>query len=242
MSRLATITWGTDQFRVGPWHGDDHVAYIAVGVGSAMPTAAGVRGVLARVAATGYVRVMTSALRPQEARAFLDAGFRERERLIVLRREIRDGDAVAPTGDRRARRSDRPGVLAVDHAAFERAWRLDGQGLDEALAATPRVRFRVADAPVGTVIDAPENSVAGYVICGRAGKAGYLQRLAVHPVAQGRGIGRTLIASSLAWLQRRGAHDIIVNTQATNQRAIDLYRATGFEPDRSELIVLEIDL
>ena len=234
MSRLATITWGSDQFRVGPWHGDAQVAYVAVGVGAAVPTTDGVRGVLARVTGAGYRRAMTSALRPHEARPFLEAGFRERERLIVLRRDVRDSDAPSPEGERRARRSDREAVLEVDHAAFEPTWQLDGAGLDEALGATPRVRFRVAEDETG--------SVASYVICGRAGRAGYLQRLAVHPRAQGRGMARTLITSSLSWLQRRGAHDIIVNTQTTNERAIDLYRSTGFEPDRSELIVLEIDL
>ena len=74
------------------------------------------------------------------------------------------------------RRADRSEVLAVDHAAFPSFWRLDAAGLDEAVAATPRTRFRVAE-PAATA-----TSLGGYAICGRAGSRGYVQRLAVHRV------------------------------------------------------------
>jgi ribosomal-protein-alanine N-acetyltransferase len=83
------------------------------------------------------------------------------------------------------------------------------------------------------------DEVVGYAICGRAGRSGYLQRLAVRPEDQGRGVGRALVADGLAWLARRHVEDVLVNTQESNHRAIGLYRSLGFEPDRSELIVLE---
>ena len=45
-------------------------------------------------------------------------------------------------------------MLSVDGRAFDRFWRLDQAGLDEALSATPTSRFRVADAPDGDVAGA----------------------------------------------------------------------------------------
>ena len=56
-------------------------------------------------------------------------------------------------------------------------------GLDDAVGATPSARLRVGVDPDGY---AP---VAGYAVTGRAGSRGYLQRLAVDPRCQRRGLG-----------------------------------------------------
>src|SRR5918993_841562 len=102
-----------------------------------------------------------------------------------------------------ARRRDRPDVLDVDHAAFEPFWRLDEPGLSDALAATTAVRFRLARAG---------GDVVGYAITGRAEHRGYVQRLAVSPAVQGRGVGAALLIDGLRWLRRRGAPAPGVNT------------------------------
>ena len=88
MSRLGTITWGAERFRVGPWHGDERVAYLAVGATALVPSVSGVAEVLDRLRRDGFAKVMTSALRPHEVPAFLASGFAERERLIVLQRSL----------------------------------------------------------------------------------------------------------------------------------------------------------
>lgn len=235
MSRLSTISWGAERFRVGPWHVDGRVAYIA---GSAenfhqMPSPSAVAGVLDRLRKEGYARVVTSAMRPQEIPAFLAAGFEERERLIVLERPIRRNERAPAAEIRRCRRADMDEVLRVDHAAFTRPWQLDGMGIREALHATPHSRLRIAG---------KNDEVRGYAVCGRAGRTGYLQRLAVDPPWQSRGIGRALIADAVAWLSRRWVAGILVNTQETNRRAVDVYLSLGFRPSPSRLIVLEREL
>ena len=63
----------------------------------------------------------------------------------------------------------------------------------------------------------------GYGLFGRAGTDGYVQRLAVHPEAQGDGLGRALLVDGLHWLRRRGAVHAYVNTQSDNDRAYALY-------------------
>ncbi len=232
---MTTVGWGSDQFRVGPWNADAAVAYLALSPQVLQPTVDGVRRVLERLAADGYRAVTTAALRPPELGPFLQAGFTERERLTILHHDLEAIPAV-PRGDvadgvtlRRAGRRDREAVLGLDHDAFSPSWRLDDAGLSDALAATPRSRFRVA---VG-------REVHGYAICGRAAEVGYLQRLAVAPEHQGNGIGARLVVDALEWLRRRGARSALVNTQDGNARALALYERMGFRPESYDLIVLE---
>jgi ribosomal protein S18 acetylase RimI-like enzyme len=247
VTRLVTVSWGPDQFRFGPWHGDGSTAYVAVSPRVAAPTSGGVRLLVDRLRSHGFRRVVTAALRTHEVAAFEAVGFTERERLVVLSHDLRDIAEGPAVPMRRALRADRPAVLRLDGAAFDPAWSLDDDGLAEALAATPRARFRVVDGTTpqwsrSSASSAHDKELVGYAICGRAGRIGYLQRLAVHPSAQGAGLGRALVVDSLQWLRRRNGRLVMVNTQQTNLRALDLYRRLGFRTEPSELTVLTREL
>jgi GNAT superfamily N-acetyltransferase len=196
------------------------------------PTTAMVRHCCDLLAARGFGEVLTGALSPTEQAGFLDAGFGVREELHLLVHDLRDLPPSLPAPLRRARTADRPAVLEVDGAAFPPFWRLDGEGLADALAATPTSRFRVA----GT------DRVLGYAIVGRAARRGYVQRLAVAPDVQGTGLGRALLVDGLRWLRRRGAARAVVNTQVDNDRARHLYESLGFRMAPSGLAVLGRDL
>ena len=119
-------------------------------------------------------------------------------------------------------------LLATDRAAFDDFWELDDDGLRQAARATPSSQLRIG----------PSRAPTGYALFGRAGNDGYVQRLAVHPEAQGDGLGRALLADGLRWLQRRGAVHAYVNTQSDNDRAYGLYCASGFTPMPIGLCVL----
>jgi len=231
-SGLDVVRWGSGRLRVGPWRGDDRVAYLApVGDGPA-PTPDAVRAAVSGLAERGYVEAVTAALGPLEAQGFLLAGFAVRERLHLLARDLHDLPPAPPAHLRRGRRRDRPAVLAVDARAFSPFWRLDDEGLDEALAATPTSRFRIAQG------DDDPDQVGGYAVTGRAGRRGFLQRLAVDPDLQGRGLGRALVLDGLGWLRRRGADRVVVNTQEANGRALALYEQLGFRRQHAGLAVL----
>ena len=158
-------------------------------------------------------------------------GFAEREQLHLLRHDLRQ-IPVAPTGTgriRRGTRRDHPAVLDVDGRAFDDFWRLDADGLIEAMKATPVSRLRVVR----------RTGIIAYSIAGRAGRHGYLQRLAVDPADAGRGVGSALVIDTLGWMRRRGVTSVLVNTQESNERALGLYERLGFDRQPDGLAVLQ---
>jgi ribosomal protein S18 acetylase RimI-like enzyme len=226
-----TLRWPGGWARLGSWRGQHDVAYLAVGA-QRPPSAEILDRCLRTLRGRGYQRVLTNALAPAEALPFVDAGFSVHERLHLLAHDL--ADIPAGTHEtRRGRREDHPAVLALDAGAFRPFWRLDCDGLEQALEATPAARYRLVE---------DDGGLCGYAITGRADRRGYLQRVGVDPSAQGRGIGRTLVADALRWLRRHRAHDAVVNTQLDNDAALALYRACGFRELPSGLCVMSRSL
>jgi GNAT superfamily N-acetyltransferase len=222
-----TLRWPGGWARLGSWRGERDVAYLAVGA-QRPPSAEVLDRCLRTLRGRGFQRVLTNALAPAEALPFVDAGFAVHERLHLLGHDLAD----VPNGDaetRRGRAEDHEAVLALDRRAFRPFWRLDRDGLEQALDATPATRFRVAEPPTGLL---------GYAVTGRADRRGYLQRVGVDPAAQGRGLGRALVIDALRWLRRHRAHDAVVNTQLDNVAALALYRSCGFSELPSGLCVM----
>ena len=220
---------GSERLRVGPWRGDARVAFVSPLADGLPPTTAMVQHACSILHERGYESVLTGALNERERGGFEAAGFEPREHLHLLAHDLRDVPKVGDRELRRARHGDRPRALAIDAAAFPAFWRLDADGLREAIDATPVARFRVALA---------RGDVVGYSVTGRAGSRGYLQRLAVDPVRHGEGHGAALVVDGLRWLRRRRAAQCVVNTQSGNERALDLYQRLGFVLQPSGLLVL----
>jgi ribosomal protein S18 acetylase RimI-like enzyme len=234
MNGLDLLTFGTEQYRIGSWRGHRHTGYLAPLTAPEHISRAGLDRARERLARRGYREVLTAALTAAEQPVFHSAGFTVHERLHLLRHDLR---AVAPAKVagikmRRARRWERSSLLAVDHAAFDPFWRLDPASLVEAVQATPVSRVRVA----------VDGGIVGYAITGLAGDTGYLQRLAVNPSHQGRGIATALVDDALSWLRSRNATAASVNTQEANDRALLLYERTGFVRVEPGLAVLRCEL
>ena len=213
-----TIEQHGERARLASWRADGQVAHLSPTAMRPL-SAAFIDSCLERLRARGFTVVVTSALSAEESVGFLKAGFDVQEQLELLSHDLER----IPGVDHRLHRpwrGERPRVLAVDAIAFDAFWRLHTGGLDDALGATPSVRFRVHGR--GERLDA-------YVIGGRGPGTGYVQRLAVHPDARGHGLGRSLVGDVLRWMRRRGAGRALVNTQETNAAARALYRSCGFQ-------------
>jgi ribosomal-protein-alanine N-acetyltransferase len=186
----------------------------------------GVRTLCATLADQSVRHLVTSAMSPAEAVPFLDAGFRIRVELSLLGRPLTE---APPRGAATSRTRDRAAILALDRLAFGTD-EFDAAALDAALHATSAVRLRVFGR--GSL---PQ----GYAITGAAGRRGYVQRLAVHPDARRRGVGRALLVDGLRWARRRGAREAVVNTNRENASAWSLYESLGFVELPTGLVVLE---
>jgi ribosomal protein S18 acetylase RimI-like enzyme len=219
-----------------------------------------VSGAIEAIRTGGYRGpITTPALTPDETTGFRSAGFHEVARLHLFRLDLQQpippshgtSDLLLRRLPRLTRRQDQwiDAALAVDGAAFAVGERFDHLSIDEALNATPRrqVRFVVDPSP-GSRPGSPASSpplvdgrtVVAYAITGRAGHRGYLQRLAVHPAYQGRGVGALLCADAIAWARTGRAQVLAVNTREDNARAVRLYTRVGFEPVSGGLTVLGI--
>jgi ribosomal protein S18 acetylase RimI-like enzyme len=235
MTGLAATAVGPG-LRARPWHRDGAVAYLTTS-GPGRPTPDAIVRSVTPLREHGFRSVITPALDPLEQAPFVAAGFTVIEVLALLEHSLDVLPAPHPGAEirlHRARRRDLEAIVAVDLAAFGPTfWHLGREGLTQTLRATPISRFRRA------VID---GALAGYAIWGRAGRAGYLQRLAVAPTLQRHGVARTLVVDGLSWLHRRPCRSALVNTQPENGAALSLYAALGFERHRDGLAVLGFDL
>ncbi len=231
---MYALTADTARVRAGSWRGRDDLAYLVPLSSAATLTPAALAQIRARLRADGFAAVVTAAVGPSERDMLAADGFAEHESLHLLRHDLTDlpSRPHRSRGLRRGTRRDIDAILDVDHQTFEPFWRLDRDGLREAINATPVSRLRVVRDP----------GVVGYAVTGRAGNQGYLQRLAVHPSRQGRGLGIDLVADALHWLHRRQVATCWVNTQEANGAALALYRKIGFRDAAHQLTVLRRDL
>ena len=218
--------------RVAAWHGRPDVASVALQFRGA-PQVPEVEQLIEELRGDGYRSVITNALAPGASLPFIDCGFEVRGRLHLLSHDFTARPALAPTRrTRRATAADRPAALEADAAAFDDFWKLDAVGLAQAARATPRWHMRVTRG----------RPLVGYGLFGRAERVGYVQRLAVHPGAQGTGLGSALLRDGLRWMRLRGARSAFVNTQDDNERALRLYERAGFRRLPVGLCVLGRDI
>ena len=196
--------------------------------------------------------VSSPAVTPLEARSFADAGFVTTSELHLLTHDLTapgQGDRARHEASsvrlRRGTVHDIAAALRVDEAAFAPGWTMTPHGLANARSATPVTRLRVADrrrvdrARDTRQQDGPDRRVVGYALTGRAGRRGYLQRLAVDPSNHRCGIGSALVIDAIRWCRRRGVQRLVVNTQVGNEPALELYRRMGFAESTSRLYTME---
>lgn len=214
------LTAGWARAHARPWNEDTPAAAIRLERGSAKFLTA-----CAALLSQWTEEVRSPATLPGTGRVWRDAGFEESGTLSLFEHPMTgllapefevDEDVV----------TDVTLLNRIDRASFPAPWRLGPLGLAESLSATNK-------AVIHTV--AVDGQVVGFAITGVSLAVGYLQRLAVEPGAQKRGLGRALVRASLSWARRRRAISVLVNTQPDNEPAASLYRSEGFNDVASGL-------
>ncbi len=71
-------------------------------------------------------------------------------------------------------------------------------------------------------------ALVGYCICSVRDETGELDSIYVEPEYRGRGVGRNLAESGLAWLKQKGCRYIDVLVAEGNEAALPFYEKLGF--------------
>ncbi len=249
MSSLAAAT--PARARLGRWPYDDRVAHLVLLDHQMVPTDTDVARWISFARERGARTVRTGALFPDAVPAFTDAGFGVVDTLTLLTlltSSIPPDSSIRRTsgpsgGDQRllARSNDQlrlrrlrppmlPEAAEIDRRSFSPPWANDTVALSDITTATPYHRSRSVH---------HGRRMVGFSISGRAGRSGYVQRLAVDPSVRRRGVARLLLDDALRWMRRRGIDRVMVNTASDNHRALALYESSGFERSPGSLLILE---
>lgn len=225
---------GRVRARLRAWPNEPSVAQLVLTDHTKAPSITTLEEWMRIIGEHGFSRVRTGALAASAMSPFLELDFASIQTLALLRLDL-DRHMKFGVLQHELRPVRGPRQLAVaarlDAAAFENGWELDPPSILDACHATPAHRIRLAI----TATDQP----AGYIITGRNGAAGFVQRLAVERSLEGQGVGSSLLIDGLQWLQRRGVREVLVNTNFDNDRALGLYERFGFQLLPDSLQVLE---
>lgn len=230
--------------RARPWSVDPKTATLTLLRPSPVALAVDAPQWLTRLAMAGYRRARTSAVSLDAAAILERYGFQVVQRLVVLSLgpvALSQRSARSSTSAWRVRalrwRTDALRVrhevrqaLAVDRDAFGARWCLDENDWRDTVRATPRRRVAVVE---------HHDHVVGFGITGSDGTLGFLQRLAVAPEFQHRGIARAVVNDAASWAGRNRLRHLYVNTAHDNEAALALYESSGFRRRPDELVVLE---
>jgi ribosomal protein S18 acetylase RimI-like enzyme len=179
----------------------------------------------------GAPAVLSTPLSRSARKPWETAGFSDYIDLALMRLGL---DEPIPAPQHLVAREDEPdleAMLAIDRFAFPEFWRFDHLALVESTQATPKSSvFVIKDGELG---------IAGFAVVGFGHAISYLQRVAVHPDWQGRGMGRSLVRAAGRSAKRNGSRAILLNTQFDNTSAIGLYEAEGFIQLPESLAVLK---
>lgn len=130
-----------------------------------------------------------------------------------------DPDAVVI---RRASRADLLAVYRIEKRVFDQPW--------------PYASFEgFLDEP-NFLVATIDQEIVGYVVADRTPNfgrdIGHIKDLAIHPDAQGNGLGRRLLQRAVVGLTVENVRTIKLEVREHNERALSLYRGEGFAPTR----------
>lgn len=113
---------------------------------------------------------------------------------------------------------DLPEIVAIEQAGFasgawsDTSWRGELEA-DDRLVLTAR---------------GFEGAVLGVAAFQSVAETADLNRVVVHPVARGQGLGRALVRAGCDWALTKGAERMVLEVDMDNAPALGLYRSLGF--------------
>lgn len=171
------------------------------------------------ISRSGGATVAAIAMHPWFQQVLAASGFKNRQNIVMLewRYQPWAGSETNGIRIRKMTEADLPEVEKTDAASFTPLWQ---NPLDTLRRAFSQTLF-------ATVAE-DEHGIVGYQLTTGGRTHAHLARLAVHPSAQGRGAGRSLLNELFARLTQMGVTRLTVNTQSDNEASLGLYQKMGF--------------
>lgn len=146
--------------------------------------------------------------------------FRKDHQVVVLNCEAKQSNlpSTKPVEMRPMSPDDLPEVHQLDNASFGSIWQNSEKGLE--------IAFNLS---IVSTVAIDEEGIIGYQITTPSPYGAHLGRLAVHPRAQGKGVGYSLIRYIQKQFEDLSTYKLSVNTQDNNLASLKLYKKAGFE-------------
>lgn len=178
----------------------------------------------------GRLQVWLRHADSHETACVADQGFGLDRRLGVLGRSLDDLGDPPPTPAGVTVRAYRPDeddevVVAVLAAAYD-GTPDGGWTLERFRERRDWSWFRPDDLLVAEAVDGTLTGV--HWLKRRSDTAGEVYNLAIHPQAQGSGLGATLLHAGLSHLRDAGLTEVVLWVDLANERAVRLYTSQGF--------------
>lgn len=121
----------------------------------------------------------------------------------------------------------RLGALKESPDSFSLTWEEASVNDDEYWIAAAK---RIADSPDIEIFIAEDEGEAVGLVSGEVDRegAGHIGAMWASPVVRGKGVGRQLMATVMAYLAQQGCGRIELSVTETNQVAINMYKNLGF--------------
>lgn len=120
-------------------------------------------------------------------------------------------------------------ITELDREIFDPYWRSSYETLFETLQSCRKNYLYTYE---------ENNNILGYCILGITLKSSFVQRLAVHPKSQRKGVGSSLLCSVSKDMGEKNVQTIKLNTQLDNSAAKKLYQQNGFVRETDVLTIM----
>jgi ribosomal protein S18 acetylase RimI-like enzyme len=114
----------------------------------------------------------------------------------------------------------------------------EGMGLGESDTQEAISSFLERNPGLSSVVHDSDGKLAGAVLCGHDGRRGYLHHLAVAKAHRGRGLGRALVAASLARLRAAGIPRTSIFLYASNLAGRAFWQHEGWRL-REDIVIMQ---
>ena len=130
-------------------------------------------------------------------------------------------------------------VTEVNQLAFDEYYRQTNRPLQKGKRTQENIHSALAMFPQGCFVAEEGEIMLGFVFSRHWGEQGWIGVFGVSPEAQGKGVGKQLLAASISALQSAGCNPIALETMPASPYNVGLYMSMGFLPIYNTLYMVK---